>query len=512
MEDQDIIIRLEHITKCFGDMRANDDVNLEIRRNEIVSVLGENGAGKSTLMKILFGLYKRDSGSIWIDGEQLSLSYSPNVAMQLGVAMVHQHFKLVETYSVAQNIVLGVEHNISKGIYNKQKVKNEMNALFERTGISMDMDAIVKDLPLGDRQRVEILKSLYRGCKILILDEPTTVLTPQETDSLFELLRDLRSKGMTIIIITHKLNEVLALSDRVVVMRHGKMEASFDTEKTNADELAAAMVGRSVQRAVVSVQPCNEEASLRLEDIKTKSGLGCCLKGLNLNLYNGRVVGIAGVDGNGQTELVEVLAGLRQISGGAIYAKGSRLTRNTNKNMRGAGIRIIPEDRHKQGLVLPLTVKENILLGYLHDGRFSKMGVFNMKKANDYVEKLIEEYDVRPRSRSSFVYLMSGGNQQKVVLARELKQEDVSYVVASQPSRGLDVGATQFTHSQLLKLRNEGKAILLISSDLDEVRALSDEIAVIYDGRIVVQKPANELDIQQIGLYMGGMTAEEVQQ
>lgn len=511
MGDQNIIIRLEHITKCFGDLRANDDVSLEIRRNEIVSVLGENGAGKSTLMKVLFGLYKRDGGSIWIDGEELSLSYSPNVAMRLGVAMVHQHFKLVETYSVAQNIVLGVEKSVNRVVYDKKKVKKEMDALLEKTGIKIDMDAIVWDLPLGDRQRVEILKSLYRGCKILILDEPTTVLTPQETDALFDLLRDLRDKGMTIIIITHKLNEVLSLSDRVVVMRHGRMEASFDTAKTNADELATAMVGRSVHHAVVDIQPCEEAPSFRLEEIKTKHGLGCSLKGLNLNLYNGRVVGIAGVDGNGQTELVQVLAGLRQITEGAIYADGVKVTRNTNKNLRAAGIRIIPEDRHRQGLVLPLTIKDNVLLGYLKDKRFSKMGVFKMKKANEYVDKLIEEYDVRPKRRGAAVYLMSGGNQQKVVLARELSQPDVKLAIASQPSRGLDVGATQFTHSQLLKLRNEGKAILLISSDLDEVRALSDEIAVIYNGRIVTQKPANELDIQQIGLYMGGMNAEEVQ-
>ena len=242
-----------------------------------------------------------------------------------------------------------------------------------------------------------------------------------------------------------------------------------------------------------------------------ESVVKACNKGLNLNLYNGRVVGIAGVDGNGQTELVQVLAGLRQITEGAIYADGVKVTRNTNKNLRAAGIRIIPEDRHRQGLVLPLTVKDNVLLGYLKDKRFSKMGVFKMKKANEHVDKLIEEYDVRPKRRGAAVYLMSGGNQQKVVLARELSQPDVKLAIASQPSRGLDVGATQFTHSQLLKLRNEGKAILLISSDLDEVRALSDEIAVIYNGRIVTQKPANELDIQQIGLYMGGMSAEEVQ-
>ena len=508
---QDSVIRLEHITKSFAELRANDDVSLEIQRNEIVALLGENGAGKSTLMKILFGLYTRDSGSICIEGETLPLSYSPNDAMRLGMAMVHQHFKLVEPYTVAQNIVLGTEQGISRFVYSKKKVARQMAQLFARTGMEMPQDTPVRDLPLGDRQRVEILKSLYRGCRILILDEPTTVLTPQETDALFELLRRLRDGGMTIIIITHKLKEVLALSDRVIVMRHGRNIATYNTAETTADELACAMVGRELKPASVQALPCADaQRTLRLCDIHTRPAGGCHLKGLSLGLYAGRIVGVAGVDGNGQTELAEVLAGIRPFCEGSLEAGGKVLHRKSVSELRAAGIRIIPEDRHRQGLVLPLTIRDNLMLGFLNSKKYRRAGLFRMRQVNTFADELIRRYDIRPAKRGAMLQLMSGGNQQKVVLARELTQPELQVVVAAQPSRGLDVGATQFTHSQLLGLRGAGKAVLLISSDLDEIHALSDEIAVIYDGRIVVQRAAGEMNNEQIGLYMGSGEAPEV--
>ena len=503
------IIRMQGISKSFGGNKANDNIDMEVRKGEILALLGENGAGKSTLMKILFGLYSRDSGTVEISGKAMPAGYSPKDAMEMGIAMVHQHFKLVESFTVTENIVLGAEEKVSRFVFDRDKASKAIDGLFEFAGFSIPKDSVVRDLPLGDRQRVEILKALYRGCSVLVLDEPTTVLTPQETDEMFGLLRRLKARGMTVIIITHKLNEVLAISDRVMVLRQGKLIRQFDTDKTDARELARTMVGFDIDNSTVTPLSCEGlSPSLEFENITTESGQGCSLKGLDLKLYPGRIVGIAGVDGNGQHELVEVLAGILRPSGGTMRLEGKE-TAFGKEVLRKAGVRIIPEDRHRQGLVLPLTLQDNIMLGYRNEKRFKRGPAFRYKDVCSFTDGMTEQFDIRPRSRGQVVQFMSGGNQQKVVLARELSQKNLSTVVASQPTRGLDVGAIEFTHEQLIAHRNEGRAVLLISSDLDEITALSDEIAVIYNGRIVVQKNAQGFDRLQLGIYMGGGKPEE---
>ena len=501
------MIELRNIVKSFRSVRANDDISLTAHKGEIIALLGENGAGKSTLMNILFGLYQRDSGSIIIDGKEMPMNYSPQQAIENGIAMVHQHLKLVEPFTVAENVILGAEHTISRFFYRDKTCQQKIEQLCRRYHMNIQPNSVVSTLPLGAKQRVEILKALYRGCKILILDEPTTVLTPQETDELFQLLRQFQKDGMTILIITHKLREVMEISDRVMVLRQGKCAAWLDTAATTPEELAAIMIGKKLAKAQVHAcsHAADAEPSLEFTDVHTAElGEGCWLKGLNLRLYAGRIVGLAGVDGNGQTAIVEVLAGITNLTHGQIRTQHGSIRKNTPAVMRAQGIRLIPEDRHRQGLSLPLSTLENILLGFRNDKRFVHAGIFHMKKITAFVQELAEAFDIRPRSEKTIVRSMSGGNQQKVVLARELSAPGLQIVVASQPTRGLDAGAIQSVHSTLLQLRAEGKTILLISSDLDEIKALSDEIAVLYNGTVEIQKAAPDFTDEQIGLYMGG--------
>ena len=501
------MIELRNIVKSFQGFRANDDISLTAQKGEIVALLGENGAGKSTLMNILFGLYQRDSGSIIIDGREMPMSYSPQQAIENGIAMVHQHLKLVEPFTVAQNVILGAEKTVSRFFYRNKACNQKVRALCERYHMNIKPDSVVSTLPLGAKQRVEILKALYRGCKILILDEPTTVLTPQETDALFTLLRQFQKDGMTILIITHKLHEVMAISDRVMVLRQGKCAACFNTSETSPEELAATMIGRKLVKAQVEARghAADETPSMELVGIRTAPlAEGCWLKGLDLRLYAGHIVGLAGVDGNGQTALVEVLAGITKLTDGEIHTRRSVIRKNTTAVMRTQGIRLIPEDRHRQGLVLPMSTYENILIGYRSDKRFVCAGVFRTKQAASFVQGLTEAFDIRPRDEKTIVRSMSGGNQQKVVLARELSAPELQVVIASQPTRGLDAGAIQAVHNTLLHLRAEGKTILLISSDLEEIKALSDEIAVLHNGVVAIQKAAGDFTDELIGLYMGG--------
>ena len=501
------MIEMRDIVKMFGPSCANDHISLSVKKGEIISLLGENGAGKTTLMNVLFGLCRRDSGSIALDGVEMPVEYSPQTAIEHGIAMVHQHLKLVETFTVAQNVILGAETMVSRRLFRREKCERAVGALCSRYGMDIDPKSVVSALPLGAKQRVEILKALYRGCKVLILDEPTTVLTPQETDALFDLLRSFQAAGMTIIIITHKLHEVMAISSRVLVLRQGKAAAIFNTNETTQAELAATMIGKTLVKAQVSAQLHSHDCppSVELRGLSTAAaGDACPLRDVNLNLYAGRIVGVAGVDGNGQTALVEVLAGVKKLSGGSIQIGAKEIKKNTSGTMRQEGIQIIPEDRHRQGLVLAFSVYENIMLGYRKDRRFVKDGVFRKAKARQFVSQLSNTFDIRPRDTGILVKRMSGGNQQKVVLARELSSPDVKIVVVSQPTRGLDAGAIQSVHSTLLKLREEGKTILLISSDLDEIKALSDEIAILYNGSIAVQRAAQGFADEAIGLYMGG--------
>jgi simple sugar transport system ATP-binding protein len=508
------MISIRDVTIRFGNLVANDKVSVDINKGEIMALLGENGAGKSTLMKILYGLYTRESGEIMIDGQKMPKKYSPSDAIKLGISMVPQHFMLIDTFTVAENIVLGEENTISKVLTNRKKTHEKVESLCKEFNISVSPEQKVANLPLGVKQKIEILKALYRGTKVLILDEPTTVLTPQEVNELFVLLRSLQAKGITIIIITHKLHEVLAITDRVTIMRLGKKITTLETSKTNVVELSSTMVGKEIENVHVKQDESGVERPKPIfvfKNLNTKKDSDRCnLRSFDLDLYPGRIVGIAGIDGNGQTELVEVLTGVKQILGGEIIVNDKSITQNTVDNMRELGIGVIPEDRTEQGLVLDLSIRENIMIGYRKDGRFEKRGIFGSRAVNAYVDDLIQKYDVRPTRRSAVCRFLSGGNQQKVVLARELERKGLQAVVASQPVRGLDVGATNFTHSMLLRLRGEGKAVLLISSDLDEIKTLSDYIAVIRNGSIVSFKKASEFSKDEIGLYMAGTITDEV--
>ena len=432
-------------------------------------------------------------------------SYSPQNMIDLGISMVPQQLMQVDAFSVAENIILGMEKDAGRVLCNVKKILPLMEELCDNYGIHVPLESNIAGLPLGVKQKIEILKALYRGGKVIILDEPTTVLTPQEADELFALLKRLKAQGLSVIIIAHKLQEVLAVSDRIAIMRLGEKVAEINTSETNAKELAALMVGREVETVKVHVNTEKVSPSIVLKNLTTaKEKDRCALKNLSLELYPGRVIGIAGINGNGQAELVEVLAGIRKLSGGSMQFGERVITDNSPAIMQKLGIGIIPEERREEGLVLDLTIRENIILGERKSEKLSHAGVFQRKKVNAYVEKLISEFDVRPNRSEAIIRFVSGGNQQKVVLARELSRDNLELVVAAQPVRGLDIGAIAFTHETLLNFRNQGKAVLLISADLDEIRELSDYIAVLADGEIVAFRHADELTNEEIGLLMGG--------
>ena len=509
----DYIIEMTNISKTFGSVRANHDVSVHIKKGEIRALLGENGAGKSTLMKMLYGLYAPDSGSITIDGVPMPPHYAPEDAIARGVAMVSQHFMLVDAFTVAENIILGKEQELHKFRFSKKEAEQRIQELCDRYHIHLSPKSNVGMLSLGEKQKTEILKALYRDSKVLILDEPTAVLTPQETQELFAMLEDLRRNGMTIILIAHKLEEVMQICDRITILRQGEKVCTMNREETNIHDLAVRMIGKELPQITVqekAVSP-EEQPVLSLRNITTApKGERCCLKGFDLDLYAGRIVGIAGIDGNGQTDILEVLAGFRKITSGSISNGELELTANSIKGIHPFSIGIIPEDRHQQGLVMDFSVQNNLLMRRRHDPQFVNHGVLRKAKVQQYAGELIEEYDIRPRNKELEVRVLSGGNQQKVVIARELGNPDLKIVVAAQPTRGLDVGAIAFVHKTLLELRQEGKAVLLISSDLDEIRALSDYIAVLHDGRIKLNRLSSQLTVGEIGLAMGGADVEEV--
>lgn len=507
------MIEMEGISKRFGAVQANRDVSLHIRPGEIRALLGENGAGKSTLMKILYGLYTSDSGEITIAGRRMPARFTPQDAIDSGIAMVSQHFMLVDAFTVAENIILGRERDLGRFCFSKEKAQRRVEELCAKYGIDLSPGSVVGTLSMGEKQRTEILKALYRNNKVLILDEPTSVLTPQETQELFRMLEDMRASGMTIILISHKLEDVMQVSDRITIMRQGEKVCTLRREDTSIQELASLMVGRAIRNIAVQERPIEpeEQPLLRLRDIHTSQiGERCCLKGLDLDLYRGRIVGVAGVDGNGQTELLEVLAGFRHFQSGSIQSGETVLSQNSTREMSKFHIGIIPEDRHAQGLVLELSTCSNLVLRRRHDPDFVWHGVLREKAINAYADEMIHDFDIRPAQKELEVRTLSGGNQQKVVIARELGCPDLEIVVAAQPTRGLDIGAIEFVHGTLTKLRDEGKAVLLISSDLDEIRALSDYIAVIYDGRIMINELSSRLTTDAIGLAMGGARQQEV--
>lgn len=496
------VIEMNNIRKEFPGIVANDNITLQLRQGEIHALLGENGAGKSTLMNILFGLYQPDKGEIKVRGEKVAIT-DPNVANRLGIGMVHQHFMLVENFTVAENIILGSEPT-KAGKINLAKAEKDVSELSERYGLKVDPKAKIEDISVGMQQRVEIIKTLYRGAEILIFDEPTAALTPQEINELIQIMKALVKEGKSIILITHKLKEIMSVCDRCTVIRRGKGIGTVEVKETNPDALAAMMVGREVNFKVEreKAQPKHEILvvnDLVVRDIRKVP----VVNGLSIDVKAGEILGIAGVDGNGQTELIEAITGLRKIESGTITLNGNDLTRLKTRKVTEAGIAHIPQDRHKHGLVLDFSVAENIVLQTYYQAPYSKGKILQYPAILEKARKLIEEYDVRTPSEETLARALSGGNQQKAIIAREVDRSP-DLIIAAQPTRGLDVGAIEFIHRKLIEERDKGRAVLLVSLELDEILNLSDRIAVIYEGKIVAVVDPDETDDKELGLLMAG--------
>ncbi|WP_206529445.1 ABC transporter ATP-binding protein [Brevibacillus sp. SYP-B805] len=490
------------ITKRFPGIVANDNVNLVVRKGEIHALLGENGAGKSTLMNILFGLYQPDEGQIFINGKEVQIT-NPNVANELGIGMVHQHFMLVEPFTVTENIILGNEPRSGLKI-DINKAARQVVELSHRYGLKVDPHAKIENISVGMQQRVEILKTLYRGADILIFDEPTAVLTPQEIHELIEIMRNLVKEGKTIILITHKLKEIMAACDRVTIIRRGKVIDSLAVADTNPDELAAKMVGREVTFRVEKKPSVPKDVILSVENVTTMGNRGVnALNGISFEVRAGEILGIAGVEGNGQSELIEVLTGLRKVQEGTIRLNGKEITNQSPRVISESGLSHIPEDRHKRGLVLDFSMSENMVLETYFHPEFNQKGFLNYEAIDKHAERLIKEFDVRTPSIHTPARALSGGNQQKAIIAREV-DKNPDLLIAAQPTRGLDVGAIEFIHKRLIEQRDKGKAVLLISLELDEIMNVSDRIAVIYEGKIVGIVDPKETDEQELGLMMSG--------
>ena len=498
------IIEMLHITKEFPGIIANDDITLQLRRGEIHALLGENGAGKSTLMSVLFGLYQPEQGEIRKNGEVVKIN-NPNDATALGIGMVHQHFKLIDVFTVLDNIILGAE-TTRLGFLQKKEARAKVQALSEKYGLKVDLDAKVEDITVGMQQRVEILKMLYRDNEILIFDEPTAVLTPQEIDELMNTMREFAKEGKSILFISHKLNEIMAVADRVTVLRKGKYIGTVNTSETDKQSLSNMMVGRPVQLEVVKDEAKPGEPVLKVEHFSMPGKGGHkhnAVNDVSFEVRAGEIVCIAGIDGNGQTEFIHGLTGLDKSSGGHITLCGKDITHASIRH-RGQNMSHIPEDRHKHGLVLDFTLEQNMVLQTYLEPRFEHFGFIDNGAVRQYAEKLIEQYDVRSgQGPVTIARSMSGGNQQKAIIARELDRGK-PLVVAVQPTRGLDVGAIEYIHGQLVAQRDAGKAVLLVSLELDEVMSLSDRILVMYEGEIVGELDPKATTVQELGLYMAG--------
>lgn len=503
------VVEMKGITKIFPGVVANDNVDFALEKGEIHVLLGENGAGKTTLMNQLYGLYEPTEGEILINGQKVHIK-DPNVAIQHGIGMVHQHFMLVEPFTVAENIILGTEVTKNgKIVLDMKRAVDEVRKISDAYGLFVDPESKIQDISVGMQQRVEILKALYRGAEILILDEPTAVLTPQEIDELGVILRKLASQGKSIILITHKLKEVMAMSDRVTVIRRGKKIETLKKETTNTDELAELMVGRKVKLIVDKEEKVAGDVVLSVENIECLNNRGLqALKGVSFEVKAGEILAIAGVDGNGQTELVEVLTGLRKSTAGRIGLKSNDITHSKTQDRIEAGMGHVPEDRHKRGLVLGHTLAENSILGNHNKAPFCKNGRMDYDVIHKHCLRLIEEFDVRTPNEIVLAKSLSGGNQQKLIIARELDREP-DLLIASQPTRGVDVGAIEFIHKRLVHERDINKAVLLVSLELDEVMALADRIAVIYDGKIVGIVDAKDATERELGIMMAGGTVKD---
>ena len=508
----EFIIEMRNITKEFPGIKANDNITLQLKRGEIHALLGENGAGKSTLMSVLFGLYQPDEGEILKDGEVVKIN-DPNDATALGIGMVHQHFKLVECFTVLDNIILGAE-DTRFGFIKKADAREKVSQLSEKYGLHVDVDEKIEDITVGMQQRTEILKMLYRDNEILIFDEPTAVLTPQEIDELMQIMRNLAAEGKSILFITHKLNEIMAVADRCTVLRKGKYVGTVDIKDTTKENLSQMMVGRPVEFVVEKAPAQPKEEVLKVEGLSVKSKVHkkLAVNNVSFSVRSGEIVCIAGIDGNGQSELVYGLTGLEPVAAGKVTLNGEDVTKSSIRFRNTHGISHIPEDRHKHGLVLDYTLEQNMVLQRYFEPEFQKHGFIKFNNVREYSDKLIEQYDVRSGQGSvTVVRSMSGGNQQKAVVAREMDREH-SLLIAVQPTRGLDVGAIEYIHNQLVAKRDEGSAVLLISFELDEVMNLADRILVMYEGEIVGQLDPKTTTVQELGLYMAGAKREKAKE
>ena len=497
-------IELVGIDKKFGAVHANKDINLSVAKGSIHGIIGENGAGKSTLMSILYGFYQADQGEIRISGTPVSIRDS-QAAIGHGIGMVHQHFMLVENFTVLENVMLGAEGGqlLARGVAGARK---ELKRLEKDYGLEVDPDAVIEELPVGSQQRVEILKALYRGAEILILDEPTGVLTPAEADHLFRILQVLRDQGKTIILITHKLREIMAITDTVSVMRRGEMVATRKTKETTVEELAELMVGRRVLLRVEKGEAAPRDVLLSVRNLTVRDSRGVIMvDDVSFDVRAGEIVGIAGVAGNGQSELLEAIAGIRKPTSGEIFVDGKPIAGADPARLRELGLGHIPEDRHHMGLVLKFEEYENAILGYHRDARYGKGGMLDLRSARREAEEKIQKYDIRPPNPRLKTANFSGGNQQKIVVAREIER-DPKMLLVGQPTRGVDIGAIEFIHRRIIDMRDAGKAVLLVSVELDEIRALSDRILVMFAGKVVGEKSADASE-QALGLMMAGIAA-----
>ncbi|MEG0077194.1 ABC transporter ATP-binding protein [Anaerorhabdus sp.] len=506
----DYAIEMLNITKDFPGIRANDNVTLRVERGTIHALLGENGAGKSTLMSILFGLYEPTEGIIKVNGNEVKIT-NPNVANDLGIGMVHQHFKLVHNFTVTENIILGSEPKTRFGTVDTKTTSKRIDDLSKKYGFDINPSQKIEDITVGMQQRVEILKMLYRNADILIFDEPTAVLTPQEIEELIAIMKSLAAEGKTIILITHKLKEIKAVADKCTVLRRGKWIAEVEVAKTSEKEMAELMVGREVDFKIHKPEIQLGNKVLEIKDLCVKNSRGTrAVENFTLSVSAGEIVGIAGIDGNGQSELVEAITGLTSITSGSLILNGNDVTNFSIKKRIDSGIGHVPEDRHKHGLILDFKLKENFIIHGYNSEQFSKNGILSFDKIDQYADKLINEFDVRSgQGKETITRSMSGGNQQKAIIAREIDRSPDLLIVV-QPTRGLDVGAIEYIHGRIVSERNAGKAVLLVSFELDEILGLSDRIAVMYNGGITGLVKAKDTDEKQLGLMMAGSKIEGV--
>jgi len=502
------VLELRDITKAFPGVLANDHINLTLEKGEIHALLGENGAGKTTLMNVLYGLYAQDEGEIFIRGERVKIQ-DPNDAIYRGIGMVHQHFMLIPVLTVTENVMLGVEPTRNRIFLDRGKAAKRVAEISEEYGLRVDPDATIKNLSVGVQQRVEIIKLLYREADILILDEPTAVLTPQEVDDLFDIVQSLVDRGKSVIFITHKLNEVMDIADRITVLRNGRVVGTTRPEETDQAELAAMMVGREVVLQVEKKAAKPTEPVLDVDGLEVMDDRGnVAVRGVSFEVRAGEILGVAGVQGNGQTELVEALTGLRDVEAGRVRILENDVTGASPRRVLEQGVAHVPEDRQKDGLVLSFPVASNLVLNTYYVEPFARFVVLNQQEILSSAEKRVREFDVRTPSVLTPVSKLSGGNQQKVIVAREFSRP-IKLLIASQPTRGLDVGSIEYIHGRIIEKRDEGTAVLLVSPELDEVMSLSDRIAVMYEGEIVDVIPAEEATREQIGLLMAGVKEEQ---